>query len=134
MRTQPLRNKATYTVPPMSAVPFQQVPCWDSMMVAMARHQIEHYLSIENLCKGMYAFETSVFISPKSPKAATKKHFPIWDLQKCRIYSQGFIPLMFVTAFKPMLELTPEMPPAGPEIDSGRECFDFIDEPLASES
>lgn len=103
-------------------------------MVAMARHYIEHYLSIENLCKGMYAFETSVFNSPKSPKAAMKKHFPIWDLRKRRIHSQGFVPLMFVTAFKRMRKLTPEMPPAGPEIDSGRECFDFIDEPLAPES
>jgi la-related protein 1 len=73
-----------YPVPPMSAVPYQQVPYYDSMMVAMVRHQIEYYFSIENLCKDMY-------------------------LRK-RMDSQGFVPLMFITAFKRMRELTPEMP------------------------
>jgi la-related protein 1 len=72
-----------YPVPPMSAVPFQQAPYWDSMVVAMVRNQVEYYFSIENLCKDMY-------------------------LRK-RMDSQGFVPLMFVTAFKRMRELAPEM-------------------------
>ena len=67
----------------MSAVPFQQAPYWDSMVVAMVRNQVEYYFSIENLCKDMY-------------------------LRK-RMDSQGFVPLMFVTAFKRMRELAPEM-------------------------
>lgn len=73
-----------YPAPPMSAVPFQQVPYWDHMVVAMVRNQIEYYFSIENLCKDMY-------------------------LRK-RMDSQGFVPLMFVTAFKRMRELSPDIP------------------------
>jgi hypothetical protein len=46
-------------------------------------------------------------------------NFPVQDLWK-RLDSQGFVPLMFVTAFKRMRELTPEMPLAGLETGSAR--------------
>lgn len=71
-----------YAVPPMTAVPFQQPPYWDNMVVGMLRNQIEYYFSIENLCKDMYLRQ--------------------------RMDSQGFVPLMFITAFKRMRELSPD--------------------------
>ncbi|CAH0019390.1 unnamed protein product [Clonostachys rhizophaga] len=71
-----------YPVQPMSAVPFQQPPYWDSMVVSMLRSQIEYYFSIENLCKDMYL--------------------------RRRMDSQGFVPLLFITAFKRMRELSPD--------------------------
>lgn len=71
-----------YPMAPMSAVPFQQNPYWDNMMVPMLRSQIEYYFSIENLCKDMYL--------------------------RRRMDSQGFVPLMFIAAFKRMRELSPD--------------------------
>ena len=71
-----------YPMASMSAVPFQQNPYWDNMVVPMLRSQIEYYFSIENLCKDMYL--------------------------RARMDSQGFVPLMFIAAFKRMRELSPD--------------------------
>lgn len=68
---------------PMTAIPFQQTPYWDNMVVPMLRQQIEYYFSIENLCKDMYLRQ--------------------------RMDSQGFVPLMVIAAFKRMRELSPDM-------------------------
>lgn len=79
---------------PMAAVPFQQQqqqqqqpqqqqpPYWDNMVVSLLRSQIEYYFSIENLCKDLYLRQ--------------------------RMDSQGFVPLMFIAAFKRMRELSPD--------------------------
>lgn len=68
---------------PMTAAPYQQ-PYWDpSGMLAVLRHQIEYYFSIENLCKDVYL----------------RQHMD----------SQGFVPLMFVVGFHRMKALQPDM-------------------------
>lgn len=72
-----------YQVPSMSAVPFQQAPYWDPMMLAMVRNQVEYYFSIENLCKDMYL--------------------------RRRMDSQGFVSLLFIAGFKRMRELTTDL-------------------------
>ncbi|OAA39700.1 La domain family [Metarhizium rileyi] len=72
-----------YPIPPLSAVPYQQPPFWDNMLMAVLKNQIEYYFSIENLCKDMY-------------------------LRK-RMDSQGFVNLRFITAFKRIRELTSDV-------------------------
>lgn len=69
-----------YPMAPMTAVPFQQPPYWDSMVVSMLRSQVEYYFSLENLCKDMFL----------------RKHMD----------SQGFVPLHFIAAFKRMQDLS----------------------------
>ena len=72
-----------YPPAPMSAAPFQQTaPYWDHMVIPMLRSQIEYYFSIENLCKDMYL--------------------------RRRMDSQGYVPLLFIAAFKRMRELSPD--------------------------
>ncbi|KAI9171980.1 HTH La-type RNA-binding protein [Paramyrothecium foliicola] len=63
-----------YPMPPMSAMPYQAAPQWDTMVPPLLKTQIEYYFSIENLCKDVY-------------------------LRK-RMDSQGFVPLHFVAGFK----------------------------------
>lgn len=70
-------------MPPMSAMPYQQPPYWDNMVMAVLKNQIEYYFSIENLCKDMY-------------------------LRK-RMDGQGFVNLHFIAAFKRIRELTSDM-------------------------
>jgi len=72
-----------YAIPPMAGIPFQPHPYWDNMVVPMLKSQIEYYFSIENLCKDMYL--------------------------RARMDSQGFVPLHFISAFKRMRDLSPDM-------------------------
>lgn len=72
-----------YPMPPMAAMPYQQPPYWDNMVMAVLKNQIEYYFSIENLCKDMY-------------------------LRK-RMDGQGFVNLHFIAAFKRIRELTSDM-------------------------
>lgn len=72
-----------YTMAPMSAVPFQAPPFWDSILMGMLKSQIEYYFSIENLCKDMYLRQ--------------------------RMDSQGFVPLHFIAAFKRMRDLSADL-------------------------
>ena len=72
-----------YTMAPMTAIPFQQPPYWDTMLISMLKGQIEYYFSIENLCKDMYL--------------------------RARMDSQGFVSLHFISAFKRMRDLTQDM-------------------------
>ncbi|KAF4122621.1 la-related protein 1 [Geosmithia morbida] len=65
-------------------IPFQQQNVYfDSMVVPMLRSQIEYYFSIENLCKDLYLRQ--------------------------RMDSQGFVPLLFIAAFKRMRDLSPDL-------------------------
>lgn len=72
-----------YSIPPMAGIPFQPHPYWDNMVVPMLKSQIEYYFSIENLCKDMYL--------------------------RARMDSQGFVPLHFISAFKRMRDLSPDL-------------------------
>ncbi|KAF7538106.1 hypothetical protein G7Z17_g12710 [Cylindrodendrum hubeiense] len=72
-----------YSIPPMAGMPFQPHPYWDNMVVPMLKSQIEYYFSIENLCKDMYL--------------------------RARMDSQGFVPLHFISAFKRMRDLSPDL-------------------------
>ncbi|RDA92295.1 hypothetical protein CP533_3276 [Ophiocordyceps camponoti-saundersi (nom. inval.)] len=73
-----------YPMAPLSAIPaFPPQPYWDSVLFSLLKHQIEYYLSIENLCKDMYL--------------------------RRRMDSQGFVHLHFVAAFKRIRELTSDM-------------------------
>lgn len=85
-RVPPVQNQfAPYEYPmqPMTSMPLQQPPFFDNgMAVPMLRHQLEYYFSIENLCKDMYLRQ--------------------------RMDSQGFVPLLFIAAFKRMRELSPD--------------------------
>ncbi|CAM1507297.1 Fc.00g069380.m01.CDS01 [Cosmosporella sp. VM-42] len=72
-----------YTMAPMTAIPFQQPPYWDNMLMTLLKGQIEYYFSIENLCKDMYL--------------------------RGRMDSQGFVPLHFISAFKRMRDLTQDL-------------------------
>ncbi|KHN98526.1 La domain family [Metarhizium album ARSEF 1941] len=84
-RITPIQTQfGAYEYPmPLSALPYQQPPMWDSMMMAVLKNQIEYYFSIENLCKDMY-------------------------LRK-RMDSQGFVNLPFIAAFKRIRELTSDV-------------------------
>ena len=73
-----------YGAQPMSAMGFQSPNYWNnSTLLNMLRQQIEYYFSIENLCKDMYL----------------RKHMD----------GQGFVPLHFISAFKRMRELSPDI-------------------------
>lgn len=78
-------NFAPYEYPmaPMTAMPFQQPPFWDSMVMSMLKQQIEYYFSIDNLCKDMFLRQ--------------------------RMDSQGFVPLHFILAFQRVKDMQAEI-------------------------
>ena len=63
-----------YPMAPMTAMPFQPAPYYDSMVMNMLKQQIEYYFSIDNLCKDLFLRQ--------------------------RMDSQGFVPLHFILAFQ----------------------------------
>jgi len=91
---------------PLSAVAYPQTPYMDPVLAGVMMRQIEYYFSVENLCKDVFL----------------RRHMD----------GQGYVPLLFITAFKRMREIGLDISIVRAVCEAS-EVIDYIIEPDGTE-